>query len=528
MSLTRKKILAIVGGGSVATSVLKQLADEINQRGQAPFNEVLIFEKSAGVGAGMAYQLDSASNLLNTRAGTMSPIDAEPDHFVNWLRTHTAKWQAHFPQVEVSDGAFLPRGLFGLYLNDLFSDCVQSLTGNGVRVEHVQLEIKAMRTTANGYELQAGPLSYLADAVVLATGNLHSAERDHMEREPGYFNSPYPCTRLIDAIPRNHSVCVLGTGLSAIDAVVCLADAGHQGKLIMASRGGRLPSVRGVHHASYSPRLLSRQGIEGWVAGLGGPLTLDQLYATLISEASAIHGAPLQLDSILRSGTGAHRYLDIEVQEALDSERSWQSVLYALNESIDLIWHYLDDQDKTRFEKDFKSQWLAYRVSFPVDNARKLQALFHRDQLCVFGGTGLSWRDQASGAFATSIFDHRMGFRATLYSDSLINSTGFTADAAQCKAKLVRQLLDIGLVSAHPYGGIKVDFHSNQVVTADGSLLPNVYAVGALTSGTHFWTNAMNVNARLAKQVAVNLCSGVQAERSNLSGSARAPMQWAV
>ncbi|SHG79796.1 FAD/NAD(P)-binding protein [Pollutimonas bauzanensis] len=500
-----KKTLAIVGGGSIATSVLRQLLDEIMKSDKRCITDVIVFDPNNKVGAGMAYQLDSPSNLLNTRAGTMSPIDDEPDHFVKWLKANPAKWESHFPKIHISEAAFLPRGLFGLYLDDLFLESVERLNSMDVSVQHVEIEIRGMRPTAAGYELQAGSLSYFADAVVLAIGNLHSGEWDHLVQESGYFNSPYPCTDLVNTISPTETVCILGTGLSAIDAVVSLADSGHRGKLIMASRGGRLPSVRGIHNSNYSPGKLSRDAIKDLLHSGNQSFSLTQLYTLLMEEIVAADGLPFDIDSILRPQTGPHRYLDIEVQDATSSNRAWQSVLYGLNESIDLIWHHLNDADKARFEKGFKSQWLAYRVSFPVDNALKLQELIHCDQLSVFGGTKRSWRDEASNSFATSIDDHRLGFRATLYSDSLVNGTGFTADAAKCKSKLVRQILDSGLAAPHPYGGIVVDFHSNELRTQAGTLLPNVYAVGALTAGTHFWTNAMNVNARLAHQVVKNL-----------------------
>jgi uncharacterized NAD(P)/FAD-binding protein YdhS len=268
--------------------------------------------------------------------------------------------------------------------------------------------------------------------------------------------------------------------------------------------------VRGVHNSKYLPEKLSRRGIKDLLRNNGQRFTLTQLYTILIDEVVKAHGSPLILDDILRAGAGPHRYLDIEVQDAISNERSWQSVLYGLNESIDLIWHHLDDADKTRFEKDFKSQWLAYRVSFPINNAVKLQELIHRDQLSIFGETKRSWRDEASSSFATCIYDHRLGFRATLYSDILVNGTGFTPDASRCKSRLIRQLLDSGMAASHPYGGIVVDFDTNELRTHTGTTLANVYAVGALTAGTHFWTNAMNVNARLARQVVEQLVSPPQ------------------
>lgn len=136
-----------------------------------------------------------------------------------------------------------------------------------------------------------------------------------------------------------------------------------------------------------------------------------------------------------------------------------------------------------------------------MQNAIKLQKLLHSDQLSVFGGVRRAWRDEASSRFATCIYDRRREFNATIYSDALVNSAVFTNDVFHCRSPLVRQMLDSGLATAHPFGGVDVDFDTNELRTRTGTLLSGVFALGALTSGTHFWTNAMNVNARLARNI---------------------------
>ena len=511
-----KKILAIVGGGSVSVSVVCQLVDEIIGAGGCDIGCVHIFEPCSRIGAGLAYQLDGPSNLLNTRAAAMSPIHSKPDHFIKWLRANEDKWEAFFPQVVISDEVFLPRGLFGLYLENIFQDAKQALHALGIPVHHVRSMVTGMVVMNSGYLLRTCDERFFADNVVLALGNLQSSDWKHLLLEPGFFTSPYPCSTLVKNVHDLQSVCVLGSGLSAIDAVVALADAGHQGKLIMASRGGRLPSVRGNQSARCSSRTFTRENIRALIKRSHYHLSLAQVYQLLVDEVFQLQGFKVDIDSILHKDAGPHHYLDIEVRDAKGQERVWQSVLYSLNESIDLIWHYLDDVDKARFEAEFKSQWLAYRVSFPMQNAIKLQTLIHNDQLAVFGGVRRTWRDRSSSQFATCINDPRRSFRATIYSDVLINSAVFTTDVTRCSSALVRQMLDSGLAAAHPFGGIDVNFHTNELRTCTGALLPGVYALGALTSGTHFWTNAMNVNARLASNIVRLLVQPARVESHGL------------
>lgn len=498
-----RKTLAIVGGGSVATSALRQIAQEISDQGIRPFGKVLIFEPNERIGAGLAYQSDSASNLLNTRADSMSPLPGDPGHFLRWLEENEVYWRGSFGDILVHPNAFLPRALFGLYLRHVHEQSVGILKNADIEVQHVRSETEELnKTGADLYELHSkDSLRYLADAVILATGNHESIAWDALRRNVGYFGSPYPCNRLVESVRKDQSVCILGTSLSAIDAAVSLTDAGHIGKIIMVSRNGRLPSVRGEHNKKRLLGLLSRDQVALLAKRNGGRLKIEEVFSLLMMELRNTEGADPRLDAILRPKAGPHRYIDCEVEDALTHERAWQAIIYGLNESIDLVWHYISDEERMRFEQEFKSRWLAYRVSFPVQNARKIQNLLHSDQLSVHGGCEEVWYDENQQSFGTRICDLRRGFRATLFTNCLINSTGYTTDVSKCSSELVRHLVKTGLAAPHPFGGLKLDFASSELISASGQRVPKVYVLGSMAAGTYFWTNAMNVNVRLATTV---------------------------
>ena len=109
-------------------------------------------------------------------------------------------------------------------------------------------------------------------------GNLPSTSFAHLHNQPGFFRNPYPTSTMVRNIPITASVCILGTGLSAIDAVLSLVEAGHQGKIIMASRNGRLPSVRGILNQSRTLASLTREQIDGFCRANGGTLKLTDVF----------------------------------------------------------------------------------------------------------------------------------------------------------------------------------------------------------------------------------------------------------
>src|ERR1700761_2152280 len=70
----------IVGGG--ASGVL--LAYQLLRRGGAAFR-VTVIERRSEVGRGVAYHTGNPDHVLNVRAGNMSALPEDPDHFVRWL-----------------------------------------------------------------------------------------------------------------------------------------------------------------------------------------------------------------------------------------------------------------------------------------------------------------------------------------------------------------------------------------------------------------------------------------------------------
>ncbi len=505
--------VAVVGGGSVATSFVAQLAQQLVHEvtdGASPLslNRLVILETRPRPGAGAAYEDDTASNLLNTTATAMSPLASDPLHFLRWLQAHRPRWEPRFPGLDVHPQAFLPRALFGLYLEAVFEDSVGALRAAGVQVELVPQEAVELRQVATrGYEiLTAQGRRILARSVVLAIGNLESTNWSALQDYPAYFNTPYPCTTLIAQIGADRTVGILGSSLSAIDAAVALADAGHAGKIVMVSRHGRLPSVRGELNSHRQPQLLTRARMQALQDQNGErSATLDDMARMLLQEIELCEGARPCLDAILRPGDGPHRYIDCEVAASSTEDRAWQSIVYALNDAIDLIWHLLRDDQRRIFHDRFRSLWHAYRVSFPLQNARKVQRLLHTNQLIVYGGLQSVRYDETQDRFALDICNRPDGFAATVFTDCLVNATGYTNDVTQCRSPLLRAALSSGLIRPDEFGGIALDFASGQVLSADGVQRPGLFALGSLASGTYFWTNAMNVNARLAQAVARRL-----------------------
>ena len=500
--MKKKLKIAVVGGGSVGIAYFTQLIDEAVRQGLGERIEVLIFESQQSTGPGYAYQPDFECNLLNTRADAMSAVAGNKRHFIDWLAQHGRSHAGDFPDTVIDDHAFLPRSLFGRYLAHHHEQALALARAHGIEVTRVTSTVTDLISLSDRrpcIDTEDGT-AYVVDRVVLSMGNLPSTSFAQLHDKPGFFRSPYPTRSMVQGIPNTAPVCILGTGLSAIDAVLSLVEAGHQGKIIMASRNGRLPSVRGIFNQSRTLARLTREQIDGFCRANGGMLKLGDVFTVLRQEIEEATGASVDLEQIMNSGAGILDYISSEIAQASNAERLWQSVIYSTNSVIDYVWHRLSCEDKHVFQKTFGSLWSSYRVSFPVKNAHKLHALLRADQVLVFGGVKQVSYNETSQVFETRIDDRSNGFRTIIESEYLINATGYSVDVEQSDVPLVRNLLRRRLAKASQFGGFDLDFDSGKLIDAAGKIWANVSVLGSLASGTYFWTNAMDVNVRLARR----------------------------
>jgi uncharacterized NAD(P)/FAD-binding protein YdhS len=519
----RRRVVAVVGGGSVATTFLRQLVEQLASERQPvePPPAILVFEPRARIGAGQAYEDDFACNLLNTRADTMSAVHGEPHHFLRWLTDHEDNWRHAFPEVRLAAEEFLPRPLFGRYLEALYEETIARALGREISVTQVRDCVTDLLPIGERVCLDtASGQGYEADIVVLATGNMPSVAFPELVGAPGFFNTPYPGNALPAAIPPHAPVAVIGTNLSAIDTVIALCHGGHQGKVVCVSRHGRLPSVRGINNKKHRLQFLTRETL----AELGTRaerVTLEDIAELLAREVEAVQGSPPDLKTILNAEAGTYDYLSTEIDESAAS-RAWQSVVYATNGIIEHIWHTLDAAEKRRFIDKFRSQWFSYRVSFPLANAQKIRELMRRDRMLVFGGFEGVRFDRATGRFHLSLRDTSSGLETNIATSFLVNATSYSTDVNTSTLPLVRNLLKRGLAVPNEFGGFEQEFETGRVRDRTGSARAQIYALGALATGTYFWTNAMDVNTRLSF-VQASVIAGTLTGRGALRLQPRSP-----
>lgn len=506
MRLDSARVL-IVGGGAVGVSTAHHLVDEILASRAVRRVEVVLVERRPVVGPGVAYERDVDTHLLNTRAAGISAVCGDKTHFYRWLLANEQLWRPSFPNLRLAPTAFLPRGLFGLYLRDFAAQTERRARDGGIgwtmiggEVVDIAREHGRMRAwTADGEQIAA-------DVVALCTGNAVLDPFPHFAGRPTYFASPYPTAKILAAVAPSDDVLVVGSRLSAIDAAIALLeDERFRGRIKLVSRGGMLPSVRGTQEA-HKLRHITRERIHALAAEREG-LGLDEVRELCLDEALASH-CSLDWDEVVRPGLDAQAWLREEIDASADRARPWQGLVYALNEVIDELWRALREEDQRRLTSTLRSEFLAYRVSIPIENARRIAAAMASGRLSVHGGLERIATAPAGGPYEARV--RVPGGNPVLLTGSvLINATGFDNGSALAQVPLLARLQSRGLLREHRHGGVDVDFDSGRTLDAAGNAQRDLLAVGAATSGVHFFTSALDVNVRHAARSARDIIATI-------------------
>ena len=285
------KRIAIVGGGPSGLFMFKRLveSDRTNL-------SIDIFEKREQLGAGLPYSTAGANDEHITNvSGNEIPLLVTS--IAEWIKSVPAQTLERFHINEwFNDYKVLPRLLFGQYLSDQFALLIE-------KAKHAEINHKVYFNSPvtdiidhpNYVAVQvSNDQLFNFDIVIICTG--HNWPVKHEGMVPGYFDSPYPPSKL--KLELNHPVAIKGSSLTAVDAIRTLAR--HHGtferndenttfqlnreypnfKIVLHTRNGMLPAVRFHLEDSHleNDRLLTPEEIAAHISANDGFLSLDFVF----------------------------------------------------------------------------------------------------------------------------------------------------------------------------------------------------------------------------------------------------------
>ena len=440
--MDRRVDVAVVGGGASGTLTAAWLLRLVRPT-PAGFTVALI-ERRGRAGAGVAYGTKRPEHLLNVPAGGMSADPGDPFHFVRWARARVKG---------ASPGTFLQRRLYGEYLRS-FLETSEQLAPPGVGLLRVRGEAVRIHRRRGGYrvELKGGD-ALLARWVVVATGN---AAPDPL---PGVAPAlrargvvvEEPWRAPLAGVPEAGTVVLVGSGLTAVDAIATLRARGHRGKVVAVSRHGLLPRS----HLAVAP--------------------------------------------VRSGGLPRRRTLRALVQWLRESGDAWRSALDALRPAAGDLWGGLTREERARFLRHLRARWDVHRHRVPPRVQAVVRELLEEGRLKVIAGRMVG---AVPGRRGMRVRIHKRGEArmASLPGDLLVNCTGPSAEGA-LGTPLMRGLVEDGLASVDR-SGLGLRTKGGVLLDARGRPAPRLVAVGPLRRAELWETTAIPEIRAQARELA--------------------------
>ena len=349
----RNADVLIIGGGLSGTMLAVQLLRLPGRR------QILVIEPRSELGRGEAYSAVELGHTLNGNAARMSVDPDNADDLTQWLTDYIGAggWpQAHEQPVPISE-LFPPRGIFGLYAQQRLAEAKAQSASS---VEHIRAEVVDLQVDADSVLLTLDNGQHLRGAhAVLATG-MFPAARTPQTQSSGLNAAavdPWDVAAMRQLDPLS-TVLIIGSGLTMVDAVVSLEQAGHRGPIEVFSRHGLLPHVR-------------RQP-PGWEDFLGA-------------------------DHSLRSPRQLLREVRRQCRIALAQGIDWQAPLDTVRAHIGRLWSQASEREKRQFVRHVRPWWESHHHRSPPLSAELLARLHGEGRLRIHAASFLGLEPTVNG-----------------------------------------------------------------------------------------------------------------------------------
>lgn len=454
----------IVGGGASAAILAAHFALRSHPHGTAL--GVTVIEPNEKIGPGLAYGQCLDEHVLNVSASNMSAWADDTDDFLRYCRQHVC------PQTQ--PGAFMPRKVYGQYLHHLWCKAQRQ---HPQALHHVRTRVHALKRQINGVwaaHCADGRVLH-ARAAILAIGH-ESTDADFVlgaqqtqpnlksPNEPlGLSSSQPPIISAWDfehmqQLPLDARVLIVGSGLTAIDALLCLMPPKDQRMMQrhvqLISRHGLLP-----HAHSSQPQPLPAQPSQA-------------LINALLAAAPTVRARLRVLRSQL-----AH----LQAQGW-----DWRDVLAALRAHTPQLWQDLSTSERRRFLRHLCTRWDVCRHRCAPTVAQRAQTLLGTGQVQLEAARLVNIAPAPYGHSAARTAQWVVELQARgahlfkkHYVDALIVCTGPQSNIRNSHHAVLRQMQHDGLIRADALG-LGLDFapHTYTPISTQGTPTNGLWCLG--------------------------------------------------
>ncbi|THV20868.1 FAD/NAD(P)-binding protein [Peteryoungia ipomoeae] len=410
--------IAIIGGGYTGAIIAKLLAE----RGVRDIEEVTVFEPREQLGCGLAYDGKNIDVRLNVAAHRMRAIPGSPTAFLDWLQisgTLTVD-----PDAVTPEGIFARRRDFGRFMRAQLAPHVESGA-----IRHIRQAVRGGERQSDQWRISgADGTTVLADILILATGHPPASRPPVVDRLSALATSRVKDILAADAfneIGKCDPVLIVGSGLTAIDALCRLKALGYTGTVNLLSRTGLMPRP----HAG------------------GGFSPFGDFSSTDLTSAK-------KLLSKVRA----------TIREAQAQGIPWQSVFDALRQDAPSLWQALPMRERQKFLGRLRRWYDVHRYRMPPQGAAVLELGIDTGRVRLETGDLVSITEDKQGLIAG--LKSRAGSTEFRCRHILLATGPDFQDYAAHQRFLLGMLRD-GFIQSDPLGlGLACDFAGRALTVA--------------------------------------------------------------
>ncbi len=455
MTTITKSDIVIVGSGFSGTlTAVNLLSLGLGDK------EVVIIDSKPQICRGLAYGTGDDNLLLNVPAGNMSALHKIPDHFLKYCQTIDPAF---------NEGSFVSRRIYGDYLEFTLIEAEQKAAKSIKRTSGTVLSVRPQVGTDHFCVSLADGTIVQALKVVLALGHFQpqSPLPSTQLNQISYISNPWDVSAF-DHVRRDTQILILGTGLTAIDALFKLTSAGHKNITLM-SRKGLLP-----HPHRATPKPPSKNSF---------PQFFDVQNLTVRYAIKALRES---IRSRCRDG------------------EDWRDAMNELRPYTPEIWSKFSTKEKKRFLRQAIGFWDIHRHRLSPVAYNRLEKLIATEQATILAGRLVDVTQQKDKCIA--IIQPRGGDKNKQLSiGTIINCTGPNSDVEKVTSPLIQQLLSEGLIASDKLGlGILIN-DQYEVINANNQSVAGLHYIGPLLKSKYWEAIAVAELRKHAQQVASEL-----------------------
>ena len=423
--------ICIIGDGYSSAMLLLNLAKN-------KFNlKKIVIIGPRQLGAGQAFAIHDSDYRLNGPSDRVKLFNEEQLDFHNWAKKNIIDVKA-----ETKIGKFYKRKDFAEYLRYKLESLKNYSDINQIEEIAENIDIK----DGAGQVLLSNGTVITANIIIMATGNATPTWPFRVAlKNRNLVELPW-CQNWKKNVKSGSVVAILGSGLTALDAIYELNQINFSGEIIVISPKGLLPSV---HIGWYPPKKIK------W---------------------------PKDLNALL-----FYKFMRQKLGNLSWNDPEWQRVFDGLREGISDAWINLSPNDRRKLMKHFGWLWQLMRFRSSPQVAKSLSNFLKKGKIQIIKNRATHLEKISDDKFLIKLKNGE-----ALNANFIINCTGSSQN------KLMKNLIKRNFVKADKAFPIHPEINSNlQVVTNVSHPFFKLFAVGPPTA--HFCGDVIGAT-KIARQ----------------------------